>query len=258
MRCPDAARQTAPGACAIIVGCALLLCSVGTAHASGQPSTARKPATKTPAQTAATLTAEAARLARALGAAQDRAVANYRRHRERKAAAARQAETRAAADKAAAAKKSQLEARALARAQDRVVAYYKGIPFEKVARRVEILTCFTGVQDRHARIGVQLVNGKVNHFSFYSKAKPRTCSIDAGRDTAFNRWEDIGAAAKVTLAEDKGELLINPRDRGFHFLFRGIDRMRYCGMDGIINGSLTVTRGKSQCDVQGLMDGHQS
>ena len=179
------------------------------------------------------------------------AIRNERRQRPRRLGRGR------LPDKAAAAEQTRLEARALARAQDRVVAHYKGLPFEKAARRVEVLTCFTGIQDRHARIGVQLVDGMVNHFSFYSKAKPRTCSIDAARDGAFNHWEDVGAGAKVTLAEEKGVLLIKRMGRGYHFLFRGVDRMRYCGMDGTINGSLTVTRGKIQCDVQGIMDGHQ-
>ena len=35
--------------------------------------------------------------------------------------------------------------------------------------------------------------------------------------------------------------------------FRDIDRMRYCGMDGKINGSLTVVRGrKTTCTVDRL------
>ncbi len=241
----------------LIMCCALMLCSIGAAHGRGSPQAPGDSAKKNAATTKAGDAAETARTARALHAAQDRAVVNFRRNQERKAATAKAAHARAVADKAAAAEKTRIEARALARAQDRVVAHYKGLPFEKAVRRVEVLTCFTGIQDRHARIGVQLVDGMVNHFSFYSKAKPRTCSIDAARDGAFNHWEDVGAGAKVTLAEEKGVLLIKRMGRGYHFLFRGVDRMRYCGMDGTINGSLTVTRGKIQCDVQGIMDGHQ-
>jgi len=240
-----------------IMCCALLLCSISGAYGRETPQAPKDSAKKTVATAIAVNTVAANETVRALHAAQDRAVANFRRNREREGAAARVAQARKAASRAAAEKQARLDARALARAQDRVVAFYKGIPFESAARRVEILTCFAGIQDRHARIGVQLVNGMVNHFSFYSKAKPRTCSIDADRNGAFSHWEDVGAVSKVTLAEEKGVLLINRKGRGYHFLFRDVDRMRYCGMDGTINGSLTVTRGKIQCDVQGIMDGHQ-
>ncbi|MDH3314605.1 MAG: hypothetical protein OER43_02395 [Gammaproteobacteria bacterium] len=126
----------------------------------------------------------------------------------------------------------------------------------KAARKVEQLTCFTGVRDRHARIGVQVVNGKVDYFAFYSKRKPRTCSIDVGRDSSSGRWEDKGATSKVTLMEDTGVLLIDHKSGGYRFVFRNVDRMRYCGMYGKINGSLTVMPGKKKCVVQGIMDGH--
>src|SRR4051794_2354991 len=41
----------------------------------------------------------------------------------------------------------------------------------------ETLTCRNGTEDRHARIGVVLIGGKVESFAYYSKWKPRTCSI---------------------------------------------------------------------------------
>jgi len=241
---------------------AAALCSMGIMHSS--EAAQAKPSIRT--ATAASATAKPAAAAKtratagptdkALNAAQDRAVANYRRNQTREAAAEKLAQTRAAAARSAAAKNAKAEAQALARAQDRVVAHYKGIPLV-AARRVEVLTCFTGIQDRHARIGVQLINGKVDNFSFYSKSKPRTCSIDVARNGAFNHWEDNGVVSRVTLMEDKGVLLIDRRPGGYRFVFRGVDRTRYCGMDGKINGSLTVLRGKSKCDVQGIMDGHQ-
>src|SRR4051812_10342798 len=41
----------------------------------------------------------------------------------------------------------------------------------------ETLTCRDGTEDRHARIGVVLRGGAVDSFAYYSKWKPRTCSI---------------------------------------------------------------------------------
>jgi len=58
----------------------------------------------------------------------------------------------------------------------------------------------------------------------------------------------------VTLHEEKGSFLIDHDRRFVKFLFREIDRERFCGMPGKITGSLTVTRGRDQCELEGVMD----
>lgn len=158
----------------------------------------------------------------------------------------------AAAAKAKAAAEAKKAAAALARAQDRVVAHYKGVPLT----RVERLSCVTGDEDRHARIGVELVNDKVNYFAFYSKWKPRACSIEVRRGGPYSRWEDRGSASSITLVDGKGLLVVDGKSGRYRIDFRGIDRERYCGMDGKINGSLTILRGRRACLVEGVMDGH--
>lgn len=120
--------------------------------------------------------------------------------------------------------------------------------------KVEKLACRLGTEDQHARIAVELVNGKVNRFAYYSKWKPRTCSMEVGRSDAYSTWDDTGDVTIVTLIEDKGAFLIDHERGKYHFIFRGIDRMRYCGMDGKINGSLTIWKGRPQCELQGVMD----
>ncbi len=260
----------------IIVCCALAFCSAGIVSASVPQKLPGKVEATGGAAAKSNGLASAGNAATALGAAQDRAVANYKRNMVREAAAAKREQAKIAAAAAAMKKQAKVaaaktktatkhddEAKALTNAQDRVVAYYKrslGIGNETVAKAVkgiEKLACFTGVQDRHARIGVKLVNGKVDYFAFYSKRKPRTCSIDAERSGHAGRWEDNGTTSKVTLSENKGVLLIHRKGGAYRFVFRNVDRMRFCGMDGKINGSLTVARGKSKCVVQGVMDGHE-
>jgi hypothetical protein len=164
---------------------------------------------------------------------------------------------KAAAANAKAAEAAKKEAKALSRAQDRVVAHYKRgrMPAAPVTR-VEKLACLSGSEDRHARIGVELINGKVDYFAFYSKSKPRTCSIEVKRGGPYNRWEDNGATSKVTLVDGKGLFLIDGKSGNYRFVFHSIDRERYCGMNGKINGSLTIIRGKRDCIVEGVMDGH--
>ena len=120
--------------------------------------------------------------------------------------------------------------------------------------KVEKLACKLGTEDQHARIAVELVNGRVNRFAYYSKWKPRTCSMEVQRDDAYSKWVDTGDVTVVTLIEDKGAFLIDHERNRVHFIFREIDRMRYGGMEGKVSGSLTIFRGKPQCELDGVMD----
>jgi hypothetical protein len=125
---------------------------------------------------------------------------------------------------------------------------------KKKRAKIEKLACRLGTEDEHARIAVLLADGKVDQFAYYSKWKPRTCSMEVKRDDAFSSWEDTGSTTVVTLIEDKGAFLIENGRGRYHFIFRDIDRMRYCGMDGKVNGTLTIYKGKPQCEVTGVMD----
>ncbi|MFN9975119.1 MAG: hypothetical protein ACK58T_35035, partial [Phycisphaerae bacterium] len=121
----------------------------------------------------------------------------------------------------------------------------------------EVLACRLGTEDRHARIAVELIGGRTQSVAYYSKVTPRTCSVNIMRNDAFSRWEDSGHVTVVTLTEDKGAFLIDHERRFVKFLFREIDRERFCGMPGKITGSLTVTRGSDRCELEGVMDGHE-
>jgi hypothetical protein len=125
----------------------------------------------------------------------------------------------------------------------------------KPPAKLEKLTCMRGTEDEHARIAVEVRGGRVQSFAYYSKKKPRTCSVYIQRDDAYSTWSDEGRFTKVTT--DNGDFLIENRPRDVKFLFRDVDRMHYCGSEmGRINGTLTVTRGKRDCAVEKLMDAH--
>jgi hypothetical protein len=124
--------------------------------------------------------------------------------------------------------------------------------------KLEKLSCKLGSEDRHARIAVELVGGRLKSLAYYSKWKPRTCSVHIVRDDAFSKWEDTGGVTVVTLNEEKGAFLIDYSRTAVKFLFRDIDRERFCGMTGKITGTLTVTRGRDQCELQGVMDEPES
>jgi hypothetical protein len=124
---------------------------------------------------------------------------------------------------------------------------------KKPRAKIERLACRLGTEDEHARIAVQLANGKVDSFAYYSKWKPQTCSMDVKRGDAYSAWEDTGDRTIVTLVDDTGAFLIDHSPGRYHFIFRDIDRMRYCGMEGKVSGSLTVIKGKQQCVLEGVM-----
>jgi len=122
-------------------------------------------------------------------------------------------------------------------------------------KKIEKLACALGTRDNHARIAVELVNGKVNRFAYYSIWKPRTCSMEVERGDVYSRWEDTGSVTVVTLSEDTGAFLIgHEAGKRFHFIFRDIDRVRYCGMEGKVSGSLTIARGEPLCVLDGVME----
>lgn len=126
----------------------------------------------------------------------------------------------------------------------------------KPPARLEKLTCMRGTEDEHARIAVEVRGGRVQSFAYYSKKKPRTCSVHIQRDDAYSTWSDEGRFTKVTT--ENGDFLIENRPKDVKFLFRDVDRMHYCGSEiGRINGTLTVTRGKRDCVIEKLMDAHQ-
>ena len=119
--------------------------------------------------------------------------------------------------------------------------------------KLEKLACKLGTEDQHARIAAELVNGRVKSFAYYSKWKPRTCSMEVQRGDAYSKWDDTGDVTVVTLIEDKGAFLIDHERNRVHFIFREIDRMRYCGMEGKLSGSLTIFHNNQQCELEGVM-----
>jgi len=125
------------------------------------------------------------------------------------------------------------------------------------AQKVETLACRLGTEDNHARIAVEVLNGRVNRFAYYSKWKPRTCSMEIVRGDAYSRWADNGRITSVLLTEEMGVFLIDHGLGRYDFTFSDIDRMRYCGMEGKINGFLTIRRASPQCELDGLMENGQ-
>lgn len=118
---------------------------------------------------------------------------------------------------------------------------------------IERYDCRIGTEDQHARIAVMAQGGEVQSVAYYSKWKPRTCSVHLQRGDAYSKWSDTGDATQVTT--EYGDFLIQRSRTDYQLFFREVDRMHYCGMMGKLNGSMSVTRGpKRLCTVVGIMD----
>lgn len=121
--------------------------------------------------------------------------------------------------------------------------------------KVEQIDCKTGVEDLHARMAIEARGGQVASFAFYSKRKPRTCSLDVARDTPYVKWRQAadGTTRVQTL---HGPILIRTLHDGFEFEFQNVARQKICGMEGYLNGTMTIKHkgSKTECSVAGLLD----
>ena len=121
--------------------------------------------------------------------------------------------------------------------------------------KVEQIDCKSGVEDVHARMAIEARGGQVASFAFYSKRKPRTCSLDVNRDSPYVKWRQTadGATRVQTL---HGPILIRALRDGYEFEFHNVARQKICGMDGTLNGTMTIKRkgGRTECSVAGLLD----
>jgi hypothetical protein len=126
-------------------------------------------------------------------------------------------------------------------------------PLSKAA--VERFDCLTGKPDWHARIAFEAQGGQVLGFAYYSKWRPRTCSIDLMRNTAGSKWHTAADGA-VRVDTPQGRFHIRTRAEAYEFEFEHVQRRKFCGMPGEINGIMTIKRvsGPPQCSATGIMD----
>lgn len=128
-------------------------------------------------------------------------------------------------------------------------------PLPALAGPFERFDCMNGVEDLHARMAFEARGGRVVNFAYYSKWKPRTCAFDFSRTSPGTKWRlTPDGATRVHTPE--GRFLIRTLKDAYVFEFEQVQRGRFCGMPGTINGSMAIKRGvrKPECSVKGIMD----
>lgn len=132
-------------------------------------------------------------------------------------------------------------------------------PLPAAQGAVERIDCVSGEEDLHARMALQARGGRIESFAYYSKWKPRTCAFDFARNSPGTKWRMTPDGA-TRVHTPQGRFLIRTRADAYVFEFEQVQRNRFCGMSGEINGSMTIRRGgpSPQCSVTGIMDTNDS
>lgn len=120
---------------------------------------------------------------------------------------------------------------------------------------VEQIDCKVGTEDRHARMALDARGGQIRSFAYYSKWRPRTCSMNMQRDDPATRWR-LTADGATRVQSPHGTFLIRELPGAYEFEFIDVERRPFCGMDGHTNGRMTIQRRSPtpQCSVTGLLD----
>ncbi len=120
---------------------------------------------------------------------------------------------------------------------------------------LERFSCRTGPNDHQARLIVEVVKGRVMEFAFYSRLGTGVCSIHGRRGDAYTKWEDDAAVAgKAAIKLLTGSAELEYKLGHVKLKFTDVDRMRYCGMDGELNGAVEVISKKPECGLVGVFD----
>ena len=128
-------------------------------------------------------------------------------------------------------------------------------PLPALTGALERVDCMNGDEDLYARIAFEARGGRVINFAYYSKWKPRTCAFDFSRTSPGTKWR-LTSDGSTRVHTSQGRFLIRTTADSYVFEFEQVQRGKFCGMPGDINGTMTVTRGvgKADCSVVGIMD----
>jgi hypothetical protein len=145
---------------------------------------------------------------------------------------------------------------AISRQQASIPDALRATPLAAAATgEIERFDCTSGTPTWHARIAFETQGGQVLGFAYYSIWKPRTCSIEFMRDTLDSKW--IAAPDGTDhVHTSQGRFVIRTSADAYVFEFQNVQREKFCGMPGAINGTMTIKRDpvRSQCSVVGIMD----
>ena len=128
-------------------------------------------------------------------------------------------------------------------------------PLPAAKGKVERIDCLNGQETLHARISLEAIGGQVTSFAYYSRWQFYTCSIHLEVRDPRARWRrTVDGATRVQTAQ--GSFVIHTDPESYVFEFQNVQRAKFCGMYGAINGTMTILRNSSppRCTTAGILD----
>jgi len=107
------------------------------------------------------------------------------------------------------------------------------------------MQCKVGPYEKQTRFVMETAKGKPVYIAYWSSNGPFRCSFESRPQDGYATWMDASAGTVVKLI--KGTVLIENQGSTYFITARDVDRMTYCGTDGLINGVLTVPRNGGEC-----------
>jgi hypothetical protein len=107
------------------------------------------------------------------------------------------------------------------------------------------MQCKVGPYEKQTRFVMETAKGKPVYIAYWSSNGPFRCSFESRPQDGYATWMDASAGTVVKLI--KGTVLIENQGNTYYVTARDVDRMTYCGTDGLINGVLTVPRNGGEC-----------
>jgi hypothetical protein len=92
---------------------------------------------------------------------------------------------------------------------------------------------------------METVKGKPVYLAYWSSNGPFHCSFESWPGDGRARWLDSSSGMVISLIS--GTMLIEDDKSHYTITAREVDRMAYCGTEGVISGVLTVPKNKRDC-----------
>ena len=120
---------------------------------------------------------------------------------------------------------------------------------------IEQIDCLNGEERLHARLALEARGGQVTSFAYYSRWQFLTCSIYLDLLDPKVRWRRTAEGA-TRVQTPQGSFVIHTDPDSYVFEFQNVQRAKFCGMYGAINGTMTILRNTSppRCMVAGILD----
>ena len=127
----------------------------------------------------------------------------------------------------------------------RVRASVKVTPPPKPVKPDHRMKCQIGPYEKQTRFVMETAKGKPVYIAYWSSDGPYRCSFESRPQDGYAQWLEASVGTVIRLIS--GTVLIEEKRGVYTVTARDIDRMTYCGTDGLINGVLTVPRKGGEC-----------